>query len=383
MSKKKVKKVTRSINRKVERELWARAAGRCQFQGCPELVYKSSITQQKVSVAEMAHIYSFSEDGPRGWKGFLGRLEELNSVSNLILVCRNCHKLIDADKEGKLYSADLLIRWKQAHEDRVRRVTGIAQNKRSHVVLYGGRIGEEDSPLHYELAAEAMLPMMYPSDDRPVRLEMSCEHEDDTREFWETEAAHLRARFEREIRPRIKEANPNHFSIFARAGQPLLILLGSLFTDKIPADVYQLHREPPGWKWQEEGAFPEFIVNKPQGEAGRPVLFFSLSGQIDEAKVRAALGDDIRIWEITLSERHNDAIRLKAQLAAFRAITRKVLADIGAQAGDAEHLAIFPAMGVSCAVELGRVRMPKADHPWVIYDRSNKNGGFMETLKIG
>jgi len=203
MSTKKVKHITRAIDRKVERELWGRAAGRCQFQGCPQLVYKSSVTQERVNAAEMAHIYSFSDDGPRGWKGFFGNPKDLNSVENLMLVCRGCHNLIDADKAGVKYSAELLLGWKKAHENRVRLVTGISHERRSHVILYGGKIGEEDSPLQFDLAADAMFPIRYPADERPINLTMQCEHEDKTPEFWATESAHLRARFEREIRPRI------------------------------------------------------------------------------------------------------------------------------------------------------------------------------------
>ena len=55
--------VTRYIKREVERELWARAAGRCQFEGCNRVLYKSPITQERVNISEKAHIYSFSEDG--------------------------------------------------------------------------------------------------------------------------------------------------------------------------------------------------------------------------------------------------------------------------------------------------------------------------------
>jgi hypothetical protein len=143
-----------------------------------------------------------------------------------------------------------LSAWKREHEDRVRIVTGIHPNKKSHVILYGGKIGEENSPLEAELAISAMFPDWYPAEDRPIELAMSCEHEDSTQLFWQTEVAHLRAAFEKRVRPRIQEGQPNHFSVFARAAQPLLILLGALLTDKVPAEVYQLHREPISWKWQ-------------------------------------------------------------------------------------------------------------------------------------
>ena len=64
------KEVTRYIKREVERVLWAKAGGRCQFNGCNRLLYRSPITLETVNISEKAHIYSFSEDGPRGWGYF-------------------------------------------------------------------------------------------------------------------------------------------------------------------------------------------------------------------------------------------------------------------------------------------------------------------------
>ncbi|MFH0908784.1 MAG: SAVED domain-containing protein [bacterium] len=378
-----VKEVTRYIKRGVERELWARAGGRCQFQGCNELAYKSSVTHERVNAAEMAHIYSFSKDGPRGWRGFLADKRALNNVSNLLLVCRKCHKTIDQDETGAKYSAELLQTWKRQHEDRVRVVTGISPTKNSHVILYGGKIGEEDSPLQPDLAIEAMFSDWYPADDRVIDLGLKYEHEDKSADFWRTEAAHLRAGFERHIRGRIEEAQPNHFSIFARADMPLLILLGSLLTDKVPSEVYQLHREPHTWKWQDHPDGFAYEINVPPETKAPPVLVVSLSARIHPDRISAVVPSPVSVWEITVDECHNDFLKSKVQLSMFRTAMRKLLADIGHAHPTASDLKIFPAMPVACAVELGRVRMPKADGKWSIYDQNHKLNKFIPALEIG
>src|SRR5947207_1243714 len=239
--------VTRHISLTVTRELWTRAAGRCQFNGCNRLLYKSPVTQERVNISEKAHIYSFSPVGPRGRGPYTRNGTKLNDVENLMLICHDCHKTIDQDKKGDRYSAELLRKWKTAHETRVVIVTGISPSKKSHVVLFGAKIGEETSPLQFERAVEAVFPNRFPAEERPVKLSMVCEHEDRSEKYWLTESDNLRAAFERHVTPRIKEAEPCHFSMFGFAPQPLLILLGSLFTDKIPVNVYQLHREPPNW----------------------------------------------------------------------------------------------------------------------------------------
>ena len=377
------KEVTRHIKSEIERELWGRAAARCQFSDCNRLLYKSPITQEPVNLAEMAHIYSFSKDGPRGWGPFKSNLVGLNDVSNLMLVCHDCHKKIDQDKKGERYSADLLKKWKAEHESRVRIATGALANKKSHVVLYGSRIGDENSPLQTAVAFDAMFPDWNPADDRSVNLSMMSALDDSTQEFWITEAAHLRKEFDRHIRVRVSEAQPNHFSVFALASQPLLVLLGSLFTDKVPTIVYQPHREPKTWKWQQHPDGFQFRINEPADKSGIPVLVFSLSARIASERVESVLGSQASIWEVTIDQPHNDFLRSEAQLSMFREAARKLMVAIRSAHPTASDLKVFPAMPVSCAVEFGRVRMPKADLPWVIYDQNHKHHKFNEALTIG
>ena len=55
---------------------------------------------------------------------------------------------------------------------------------------------------------------------------------------------------------------------------------------------------------------------------------------------------------------------------------------IKAKHGQDAKLHIFPAMPVSAAIELGRVWMPKADLPMIIYDQNWKREGFFKTITI-
>jgi hypothetical protein len=161
-----LKEVTRSIPRADERELWIRAGGRCQFSGCNGLLYQSLVTRERVNVAEKAHIYSFSPDGPRGRGKFAHNTSGLNEVGNLLLVCPGCHKTIDQHKDGKRYSAVLLQEWKREQEARIVRVTGVAPKRGSHVVLYDSRIGKQDSPIDPDDATECIFPGRYPTVER-------------------------------------------------------------------------------------------------------------------------------------------------------------------------------------------------------------------------
>jgi hypothetical protein len=377
-----MKELKRGIKHEVERELWARAAGRCQFDGCNKLLYKSSITQEQVNIAQMAHIYSFSEDGPRGWGIFKHNVSSLNNISNLLLVCHECHRKIDQEKDGGRYQAPLLIKWKAEHERRVEIVTGVDPSKRSHVVLYGANIGEEQSLVQPEHAKWALFPDWYPAEERPISLSMSWEGKDSDLKYWQTEEENLTASFERYIIPRMSDAC--HFSIFGLAPMPLLIRLGTLFTDKVYAQVYQLHREPElTWVWRDSADDNPFIINRPNEVIGPPVLIISLSAKISPDRIISILGKDITIWELTIENPHKNFLKTKAQLSKYREVCIGLMNSIAEIHGIRTPLAIFPTMPVACAVELGRIRSPKAEMPWVVYDQNSKHGAFIQTLSIG
>ncbi|MDD4202435.1 MAG: SAVED domain-containing protein [Candidatus Omnitrophica bacterium] len=378
------KEVTRRLNQKVVVELWARAAGRCQFYNCNRPLYKSPVTQEQGNISEIAHIWSFSEKGPRGWGIFASARKQLNELPNLMLLCHDCHKIIDADKKGDRYSAELLAMWKEEHERRVSIVTGIDPSKKSHVILYGANIGEEISRLQPEHAKEALFPQWFPAEERPHCLSMSWEGKDDREDYWKTEEKNLREIFNRKIRPLIEEANPCHFSIFSLATMPLMTLLGSLMTDKIPAQVYQLHREPhQTWQWLNEQEKIEYKIKVPDSFKHPPVLVISLSASISYERITAVLGEEVSIWELTIEKPHNDFLRSKEQLSEYRKTMRKLLVDIGKAHKKTTALSIFPAMPVACAVEFGRVRMPKADMPWIFYDHNRNKSCFIKALEIG
>lgn len=377
-----VAEVTRHIGIATERELWGRAAGRCQFSGCNNLLYKSSVTQESVNLAQKAHIYSFSENGPRGWGPFKFNTSRLNDISNLMLMCHGCHKKIDGDVNGVRYLSDLLIAWKNEHESRVEIVTGIEPNKKTHVVLYGANIGSEKSPIQYHECIGAMFPDWYPANERPEILSMNSELKDSSPAYWNAEITHLHRVYERKIAPLIDQDACKHFSIFALAPQPLLIQLGALLTDKVSVETYQLSREPKGWQWQVEPDNFEFDVHVPNSFEGIPVLLISLSDHVAEDRITRVLADELSIWEITIPHPHNDFVKSKHQLSEFRKCMRRMMVDIKNKHGNDVPLHIFPVMPVSCCVELGRARMPKADMPWVIYDHDVGTQEFSKSIEI-
>src|SRR5262245_3477171 len=73
--------------------LFVRANGRCEFDGCNRYLLEHPVTLTEGNFAEVAHVVAFKPDGPRGKEGT--RPKNINDVTNLMLLCPQCHKLID------------------------------------------------------------------------------------------------------------------------------------------------------------------------------------------------------------------------------------------------------------------------------------------------
>jgi hypothetical protein len=374
---------SRDISRAVEAMLWGRAAGRCQFDGCNRPLWKSPVTQERVNLAEKAHIYSFSTDGPRGNRGVDAK--RLNAFENLILVCDICHKTIDRNWSSDRYTIAQLQQWKAAHEARVARVAGIGLEKSSHILLFGSNIGDHHGPLHYRQAVDAVFPHWYPAEEHAIELGVRNSALSEVKEavFWDSARANLEADFA-QVRRRIKSGEIKHLSVFALAAQPLLIRLGALLGDIVRAEVYQLHREPvPTWKWPAQSpAAPEVEIRRPSLTKAAPALVLGFSATVTTDRITSVLGPDAAIWTLTVSSPHKELVKSPAQLCATRGFFSRVLDEIKAVHGQHTLLHVFPVVPVSLAVELGRARSPKAEMPWRIYDQVGALGGFVPALEI-
>ncbi len=95
---------------------WA-SGGRCQFKGCNEKLFIESLTNEELNHSNIAHIVASSPNGPRG----SDKSHELsNNLENLMLLCREHHKLVDDYPEK--YPSELLISMKKEQEENVSRL---------------------------------------------------------------------------------------------------------------------------------------------------------------------------------------------------------------------------------------------------------------------
>lgn len=360
--------------------LWGKAAGRCQYDGCNKPLWLDDVTKAEFNAAYIAHIIADKPTGPRGDPQLSETLK--SDLSNLMLMCDTHHRRIDIEDIAS-HPVELLRKMKRNHEDRVELLSSITEEKQSHIVLYGANIGEHSSPLTWQMAAQAMLPERYPAERQAIELSIkNSPFQDDQDSFWKMERENLRLQFARAVKPRLAQGDITHLSIFGKAPQPLLMELGRLLSDIHAADVYQLHREPPNWSWQEGPTDFEFLENPPAIEAKTVALNLSLSGKIDTSRITSVLGNNTSIWTMGVQDPNNDFMQSRDQLALFRFRFRRLLNTIKAKHGQNNLLHVFPCVPVSVAVEIGRVWMPKADLPMRVYDQNTRNSGFKVAFDI-
>lgn len=372
--------VTRSVPRPVQNALWGRAAGRCEFEGCNQPLWKNNHTQDRRVVGEKAHIRAFSARGPRG--RLPGRGTDVNSLENLMLLCPICHLTIDTGDGASKYTVQRLLAMKLAHETRINAACDVGTDRVSIVLTYAAHIGASHAMPTLADASMALLSRRrYPAS---TTIDLSTRDGADPQvahDFWMREATRLTHQFDRQVRQPLERGEIAHISTFALAPQPLLIKLGVLLGDIVPVDTYQRHREPPTWEWPSDEVARSFEIREPEFTQGAAALVLAISATITNDRIERVLSR-ASVWSVTVSMPHNDIVESPATLAAFRSRLRPLLDRIKSIHGHGSTLHIFPAMPVSLAVELGRIRMPKADMSWMIYDEHSSLGGFVPALTI-
>jgi hypothetical protein len=329
----------------------------------------------------IAHIIGEKITGPRGDAIRSPLLAD--DPANLMLLCGIHHKLIDID-EKDFYPESRLLEIKAAHEDRISIVSDLTPDRATHILRYSAKIGDHESPVSLARVRTAVLPGRYAADGKSIGIEIVGNSQTDGEDaFWSLEPENLGRQFELKVRTAVAERSIAHLSVFALAPIPLLALLGSLLGDITPMEIFQLHREPAGWNWASDGERITFEVVRPkQPRHGKPsALVIALSASITIDRIHAAIGDDCSIWEIRATTPGNDCMRYREDLADFRRLLREIYAEIKITAASDGKIHVFPAVPISPAIEIGRVRMPKADLPLIIYDQV-KDRGFLPRLEI-
>jgi predicted restriction endonuclease len=97
------------ITDKTRKNLWAKSGNRCAI--CKKELFSNVEKQKDTNIGEECHIISSKFNGPRYKSG----ITDYDVYDNLILLCRNHHKIIDDLTDT--YTEEVLRYFKLNHEN--------------------------------------------------------------------------------------------------------------------------------------------------------------------------------------------------------------------------------------------------------------------------
>jgi len=369
--------------------VYARAAGRCTL--CNRLVLENEDLGEPTLIGELAHNVGWGENSPRGESDLSA--DERNHEANYILVCRNCHKPIDAGGAEKRYTIEELQRRKREHETRIAFLTGIPTDRAAVIVRVAGGVRGKFPGLSYEevlraTTASGLYPMAMPGSWKAeVDIDLRNIPNEGSPEYYTAAVGQIDARLA-ELNDGLRRDAAGQIAVFAFARIPLLVHLGAQLDDKHRAILFQRQRTdgPTAWQWPPNPGTPPTFEIKQIHTAGTPsetaVVVLNLSGTIQGSDIPAEL-HNLATYVIAPSEPtvpHPQLVDSPAALASFEAAFRNLLALVERN-GNPQQLAILPALPITAAVTLGRCLMPNVSPVLQVYDR-DADGEFRLACEV-
>lgn len=250
------------IRDSVRNALWARTAGRCTI--CNRRLLGDSRTYlHSVLLAELTHNIGATggPESPRSQHS--DSMEYTESEENLLLLCHDCHKIIDDPDHVDFFPPEKLREIKESLERRIEMVTDHGGLTRTAAFRVGSLIRGSLALASQREVAETLLAVNYlglvetrRSGDFTCRIQGSA----GGRGFWDAAQQSVDDVLGL-VHQAVDSGDVEHISVFAIAPIPLLVYLGWRLDDKTPTRLYQKHRDPfVGWSWTDQGEPVEFEV---------------------------------------------------------------------------------------------------------------------------
>lgn len=331
--------------------------------------------------AQMAHIWAFSEGGPRSSGAKSKKPKQIHALDNLMLLCSSCHKLVDDNPTQ--FSVETLKKFKKAHEDRVFTLTDTKPDRHTTSLAMFAQIGAQEPRISLAEIQTAVAPSYVGARDNVV-VDLTGIGPQNGPEYFKVAKEAIRAKVARLYETPADDGLPRrHISVFALAPIPLLVYLGTCLMNTIPTELYQRHRDTEDWNWKEEGGEAEYEISLLRKGDEKVSLLVNLSGQNDLGSLPSEFASST-VYEISLTKpAHSPGfLRTKSDLRLFRQVYQSALRKITGDNPQVKELNLFPAVPAPVAITIGRDLLPKRDPALNIYDYDRKQGGFAYTFQV-
>lgn len=354
----------------IERELWAKAAGRCTL--CATYLFKSSFLYKNIAVGQVAHKVGATDapGSPRGDSDLSA--SERAQANNLMLLCSACHKMIDDDPAR--YPVDWLARQKDMFETRVREVTSFPSLAPTVVVEFTSPIRGNPVSIRPAEVSEALQfsdLQLAGEDVRDARVRIALTLPESAEGVWRAGVATINHEIEKAHRS-FDYTQAESISVFGLGPIPLLVCLGAAIGNKVSVNVFESHREEnrSRWRWPADANTPvDFELSScgPNEAATEVVAFISVTARVQEERIPSALTDLPRLNIQTVSEPRAGVVSSIESLRNFSRVWREALQITEARFPKVRTLHLFCATPASVSIEVGRHRMRDASPSIFVY----------------
>ncbi|MCO7227558.1 SAVED domain-containing protein [Pleionea sp. CnH1-48] len=375
---------TSYIPEKVKNELWGRSGGRCQFKNCHKPLSEELLTKKRTNLSNIAHIIADSPEGPRGDKKLSNQLSK--DIANLMLLCRDHHKLIDDKEHWRSYSVELLTNWKKEHETWVNKLFLLGPNQNTLVFGCFSNIGFDAKPLFHKSLLYSAIEKAgyYPQTNEPIIQEFTnLSIQDHKPAYWSLHEDEIKTEILNQFKINGGFKSASSVSVFALAPMPLLMLIGKLLGDTNKINIFQYHRKEQSWVWPDESVLPlnlRVIWPKEANEKVEDIGLALMISDKGDISLMSNGASDLPLIIVHCDNPSQNVIRSPSQLTEFKVFIRNVLNQISTKYPGAK-IHCFPVMPISTSIEFGRLLLPKSDPELLVYDR-NKESGYKKVLRL-
>lgn len=334
-----------------EKHLWMVSGGICSFEGCSKRLVVST-DGMLTNIGIKAHIIGHKKGAARHeyMDEYNYTQEELEDITNLMLMCYHHSKLIDDKVTKEQFPPARLFDMKEKHEKWV--ASRLELYKKNSIALIYKRLGPPINDIEYELEAPYVL---------LEAIEEQNEFVDFTPQGWEKgkrDNEHLARMFNQ----RLKNQSINTVEIFPLSPIPLLVHMGFLLTDTLTLSIYQFDREKQNWvnnQYAEQEQIPIQLekVICTNGEKELAILL-SISGSVQLADVTETLNRDFDYVSLTIDNPSVKRILYQSECKIIQVEIKAIVEQL-IQQYDYEKIHLFYAGPAGLAVEIGRGINPR------------------------
>jgi hypothetical protein len=302
---------------------------------------------------------------------------DTESEENLLLLCHDCHKIIDNADHIDFFPPEKLREIKESFERRIEIVTENGGLTRTAALRVGSQIRGSLALASQREVAETLLGANYlglvetqRSGDFTCRIHGAA----GGRGFWDAAQQAIDDTLDL-VRQAVSTGDVEHISVFAIAPVPLLVYLGWHLDDKTPTRIFQKHRNQfIGWSWADQGDPVEFEVsaNDLRADAEDVVLICAVTSEVNTAFIPMSIARAPRI-EIRPANVSPDPLLIthEQSLANFAMQWRAALAAAEGRYPAARRWHLVASAPVSVAIEAGRAIMRDVHPSVTVYERGS------------